>query len=812
MTGDRSAGSEREGETATRRGGPGPRSLTVRLIGWIGGVGALVLGALLYKDAADTRAILEREARELSKTAAHGMVSRLRGVAREVEAGARALAAAVARADLDGDALHGLVRQFIHDGPSLYGATVAFEPGAFATDLEAYAPYYHRSGSGLAHVDLASDAYGYRDKPWYRDALAAREGVWSEPYLDTGGGEVEMVTFSLPVFGANGTDTGRPLAVVTADVSLAWLRDSYLAPRLEQLGEGVEVVVLSRGGRFVSRQDRQNMLGQDVRAATRDRPEIQALAQRMLRGEEGSADLVDPQSGERRWLHFAPVAETGWSVGVLFLEARMLSLAREKQRESRLYGAIGVALLVLLVALLASRITGPLRALAARATAIGGGRLDVEIPGSGAGDEVDELAEALRGMQRDLADHVERLAEEAEARTRIETELQAARDIQLAMLPRPVGDAAPCDVAATLISAREVGGDLYDFFPVGDGRIAFAVGDVSGKGVPAALFMARTLTLFELAVREDPSPGAVLGRLNRELERDNEACMFVTMLCGVFDPTTATARCASAGHNPPLVVGAGGARLLDIPGGTVLGVVEDVEYPETDITLGAGEVLVLYTDGVTEAQDRERAFYGEDRLVEAATLAPRGGRAMLDAVLADVEAFTAGAPRADDITLLALRASRPGSVWDLLPGEVLELPSSTAALERARRWLDAHCSDAGLVAAVAEDAQLVCEEILANIVQHAHMGDAARPMELRACATATGVSLAFRDTGPAYNPLEAPEPTLGVAPEDRDIGGLGVHLVRRLAARIDHTREGEHNVLVVRCGQGHSVREATQAP
>ena len=156
----------------------GLRSLTTRLIASIAGAGALILVGILYKDSADTREILESEARRHSETAALGMVSRLRAVVQSVEVGVRGLGAIVAAADLEGPVLHQLIRQLVHDNPAVYGSTVAYAPGAFPSAPHGYAPYYHRAGSGLRYADLADAGYDYRSQPWYQDALAHGRGTW----------------------------------------------------------------------------------------------------------------------------------------------------------------------------------------------------------------------------------------------------------------------------------------------------------------------------------------------------------------------------------------------------------------------------------------------------------------------------------------------------------------------------------------------------------------------------------------------------------------------------------------------------------
>jgi serine phosphatase RsbU (regulator of sigma subunit) len=267
------------------------------------------------------------------------------------------------------------------------------------------------------------------------------------------------------------------------------------------------------------------------------------------------------------------------------------------------------------------------------------------------------LSERMR-HNRDLI--LERMQDKL-ALEHLQKELRIAQDIQLSMLPQAPLFAASRDVEAEgrMEPAREVGGDLYDAFFVTPTRLFITVGDVSGKGMPAALFMVRAITQLRLEATRHADPGAVLEAVNAALCESNSAGMFVTLFCGVLDAASGELSYANAGHNPPLLAKHGEAEFLPVSKGIVAGIIDNARYATDRRRLTPDETLLVYSDGVTEAMNPEEAFYGEERLLQAARRFSaawgKGASGLVNAVRDDVAAFTRGAPPADDITLLGVR-------------------------------------------------------------------------------------------------------------------------------------------------------------
>ena len=373
------------------------------------------------------------------------------------------------------------------------------------------------------------------------------------------------------------------------------------------------------------------------------------------------------------------------------------------------------------------------------------------------------------------------------------SELSVAREIQRGMVPKNFAGLSfglPIDVYALLDEAKEVGGDLYDVFPLGNGRVCVAVGDVSGKGIPGALFMAITATLLRATARHVQRPEQILSHVNQELARDNPSSMFVTLFCAVLDTKTGRLDYASGGHTAPVLVRPGQPPCLLAGGpGSVVGIQANLAFEPRDLRLQPGDTLLLYTDGVTEAFDRDRSCFGEARLLRALAATPPGSKAMVERVLESVRAFAHGAPQSDDIALLALR-------W-LPPTELkLALRSTSADVVRGYQAVQEFLTGHEAPSDVIHDVGLAVEEVLSNLVRHGYAGTEG-PIALRVFLDEREVKVEVRDSGVAFDPRTAPPPRLEVPLDQRSSGDLGIHLIRHAVDRIAWRRDGAENLLTL---------------
>ena len=387
---------------------------------------------------------------------------------------------------------------------------------------------------------------------------------------------------------------------------------------------------------------------------------------------------------------------------------------------------------------------------------------------------------ALRVVTLRERAEMERRAEEA----RRQKELMLATSIQGAALPSvfpPFPSIADCvDVYARMRAAKEVGGDFYDFYFVGDHALAFLVADVSGKGVPGAMFMMRAKTTLNDLLSRGGRLSDAVAAVNARLADGNDANMFVTAWIGVLDLETGGVEYVNCGHNPPVVRRADGAlEWVNETSGPVLAAFEGFPYEPHELVLRPGDRLFLYTDGVVEAQSRGELF-GGDRL--AAALAPEvaDAKGACHVVEMAVDAFAAGESQADDITMLALG----------LNGVRRTFAASAEGLAAATDFVKGFCGD--------HRAAIVIDEIASNIVRCS----GASTFELAYRRSAGGYALVFTDAGTPFNPLAHPDPDVTASAEERTIGGLGIFMVKQMAENVDYEWRGGCNVLTVCMKEG----------
>ncbi|HXJ81955.1 MAG TPA: SpoIIE family protein phosphatase [Candidatus Methylomirabilis sp.] len=382
---------------------------------------------------------------------------------------------------------------------------------------------------------------------------------------------------------------------------------------------------------------------------------------------------------------------------------------------------------------------------------------------------------------------------------RVEEELQVARDLQLSMVPRvfpAFPDRSDVSVYATLQPAREVGGDFYDFYFVDDTHLFFCLGDVSDKGVPAALFMAVTKTLIKSGAPQEPSTAKLVTYLNARLADDNPKCMFATLFAGRLDVITGELVYTNAGHDPPYLRHADGTvQRLDERHGPLAGVAPDVFYRESRRGLDPDDLLLLCTDGVTEARATDGRLFSEERVAEVVRAEGQlSTNAVVDRLLAAVEAFEHGAAeRADDITVLALRV-RPTDRADVTLAETVVLRNQVSELDRLDDVLDRLAQRGGLPSATMSAVRVACDEVISNVIAYAYPEGGDHEIEVRFELTGQRLVVTVSDDGVPFDPTAVPPPDTSLPLDQREPGGLGIHLVRSLVDEMAYARRGAHNV------------------
>ena len=638
------------------------------------------------------------------------------------------------------DSLWSLSRRIVDCNPFVSGTAIALMENYFPEKGRLFCPYAYRNGDRIETIQLGNDSYDYPKKEWFLKSLEAQEGYWSEPYYDTGGGEMLMTTFSLPV-----TDTkGRVAAVLTADVSLDWLTD--LVGSLPEYPEAFSALVSRTGQLMVCPAPALVMKKtvQEVAATLSDSTAVRDIALAMLAGERGSRQVWYKE--EKEFVFYAPIERANWSMCIVV-----------PQKE--IYGDVQrVGLLVILLQVLGLLVMSYI------------------------------LYTAVKNQMR--------FRDVSEKKSRMDGELRVARDIQMSMIPTSFLSApewTDVDMSGLVVPAKEVGGDLYDFYER-DGRLFFCIGDVSGKGVPAALVMSATRGLFRSASAHEKSPQRIVSVMNEAMMDTNENNMFVTCFLGVLDLATGHLRYCNAGHNAPVRLHAGAAAFLDVVPNLPLGVEPGMQFEEQETDLAIGEGLFLYTDGLTEAENADHALFGEDRLLEnALRLGGEKADVMVKSMAAAVQAHSRGCDPSDDLTMLVVRFTNPspasGSVRRLkLRNDINEIP-------RLQGFIQTLSDDIDLDHAQAMSLNLALEEAVSNVMLYAYPEGTEGLVEVEAAILGDRLEFKVSDSGVAFDPTVARAPDLAADLKDRPIGGLGIFLVKRIMDQVTYTRENGKNIL-----------------
>jgi len=535
--------------------------------------------------------------------------------------------------------------------PELFGIAVAFSP---ATDRPAGAlssSYYIRKSGRIVESPIT---YDYRSYDWYQIPKVLGRPVWSEPYYGESGHAI-MTTYSVPFYRQE--NGGQVCAgMVSVDLSLDRLRKVVSSIKIGKTGYAF---LITRNGTFVTHPDAGLVMNETIFsiAEAKNDPRIREIGRHMVAGETGFTAFRSLTTGQQYWMVYTPLPANGWSLGVLFPQDELMAGIHSLTKIMLMLGIGGFFLIMLVILVISAQITRPLRGLARSADRIATGNLDTEIQIPENRDEVGRLALSFAAMQLSLKKYIKNLTRATAARERIESELNIARDIQMGILPKvfpPYPDRSEFDLFATIRPAREVGGDLYDFFMIDDQHLCFAVGDVSGKGVPAALFMSITQTLIK--TRISLSTAATMARVNDDLARDNPSLMFVTLFLGILNIVTGELEYCNGGHNPPYQLSPDGVVPLATTDGMALGVMEGFSFESRSTTLAPGDTLFVFTDGVTEAMNSKGELFSEARLEKTlAGLCREPVVRVTDQVGREIGDFVAGAEQTDDITMLVLR-------------------------------------------------------------------------------------------------------------------------------------------------------------
>ena len=651
-----------------------------------------------------------------------------------------------------------------------------FEPYAFnPSKLRSghYAYLNKETHEAVIEKKYFTEEYDYHNRSWYREILegvtAPHQVVWTKPYVDDIGALSLMTTTGTGIF-----INEKLIGISTIDWQINDIIEKLI--NINPTRNSFVLLCVPDKDYIISSVFTDSFTGDSLKSIPWD-----------INSDHFTYN-------KQKYRRFGCYMNNGWLLSVQIPENEMFT---QMTRQNIIFSTImeiSFVLILILAYLLISRfINAPIKKLTKGVAQIELGNLDMKIDISSK-DEIGQLAKTFNKMTTDLKHSIEENVREREEKKRITTELSIAREIQLSFLKNDFFEFHQRDefeIFADMAAAKEVGGDLYDFFLIDNDNLAVVIADVSGKGIPASLFMVRTKTLIN-NFSYGKSPKEALEAVNKNMCENNEACIFVTAIYGVYNTKTGKFTFVNAGHNPPLLKKKDGFfEYINTKPQFVLAVMQDTEYKEDEIILEKGDTLFFYTDGVTEAMNADKELFGEDRLKDALNkYCSSFPNDLIFNIKEEVNIFTEGAEQSDDIAMLALRINE-----DNQTEKQISVSAEIKQLSRVLNFITTELKKTDYESEIQNKIEMASEEIFTNIADYAYENE---PGKVNiAVSAADGIKITFEDNGKPFNPTEYPAPDLEKPLKDREIGGLGLFLVKQVMDKVEYTRENDKNILVI---------------
>ena len=668
----------------------------------------------------------------------------------------------------------------------------------------------------LSAEDGGDVYYDYSKSAWYTKAKETGRVCFTDLYMDIYERGL-MITCSAPFYDADNNFAG----VVGMDILISDLYKMIVELDLGE-DENAYAFLVDGNGNIINNDktsEKTNPLNQEKGISSFIVSEILAgrTGVSLAKGEssydykqnESTNNFLGGKIGVTTndiYFAYTPIKSTGWKFCVKIPESVILAPVRSVQRTVIFTILLFLVAFIIIIAIVtvvsrkfSAKLTNPIIALSHDVKEISSGNFDYRAKIHD-NDEIGDLAKSFNYMALSLKEYIHDLATVTAEKERIGAELNDATQIQADMLPRifpPYPDRKEFDIYATMNPAKEVGGDFYDFFLINRNHLGLVMADVSGKGVPAALFMVIAKTLIKNRAMMGGSPAEILHDVNNQLCEGNDAELFVTVWLGILEISTGKLVSANAGHEYPAIKRAGGSfELIKGKHSPAVATMENMKFREGEMTLNPGDILYIYTDGVAEATNADEKLYGTERMLEALNKNANSNiEELLKNIKLDVDKFTGDAPQFDDITMLGLKYNG-GEVKEL---EKLNISAEIKNLDTVLAFVDEQLEKYGCTPKVQMQIDVAVEEIFVNIANYAYnpeIGSAGISVEIQEDPLA--VSITFTDNGVPYDPLKKPDPDVTLSAEERQIGGLGIYMVKKSMDDISYEYKEGKNILTLK--------------
>lgn len=541
------------------------------------------------------------------------------------------------------------------------GYFIAFEPYHFPQYGRWFEIYMNKNGDEHPRI-IGSADHDYLSKEWYAKGKESKTGFWTDPYFDEIGQNDNVCSFVMALYDKRDSIVG----VFGADLSLKWLAkelkiinaDSYHSGTFDNIDNNdyrFYTFIISRDGTFIAHPQWERVMKENVLSYIdqNDEHDMQVIAD-MKQGKAGNSSMVI--DGLRANVYYTPLGSTNWSMAIVVPHRAFWFPALSLVGILLIITVIGMVVIYLFCRSNIRQVVSPLNALADSADEVAKGNFDAPLPDIRHKDEVCKLRDSFAAMQSSLEQYMRDLKEQTAKEAAFKYELNVAGGLQMSMIPNTFPERSDIDLYGYLKPAKSIGGDLYDYF-IRDDKLFFCIGDVSGKGIPAALLMAATHYMFRITSGRENDPKRIVEIVNDLLSEDNEALMFCTFFLGVLDLKTHLLKYCNAGHECPILI-TSEVNMIPVECNLALGLGEGFDYKSEEIQLSPGNVLLLYTDGLKEAANEELKPFEKQRIKDSLQQLVDNGQAnaseYVHHLVDDVANFVKGAPQSDDLTLMAI--------------------------------------------------------------------------------------------------------------------------------------------------------------
>ena len=688
-------------------------------------------------------------------------------------------------------------RGMLLNNPDFYNCSIAFEPYYFKKYGRYFSAYSKHDGDSIRTIQGGSDMYQYFFADWYLMPTLLDKPCWTEPYmdLDMTTNTSEMVTSYCQTIKDHQKNV---IGVINTSLSLNWLSQtiSVVKPYPHSYS-----IMIGRGGTYFVHPDSTKISRETIFTHTLERPDtaVTSLGYAMQRGEEGMKRMI--LNGEECYVFYKPLGQTGCSMAIVCPDSDIFGGFDRLRRTVMTIVIVGLLLMLYFFIRIITRELSPLRRLAFEAETIASGQFDAQLPDFRRTDEIGQLSQSFGNMQQSLVKFIEELKDTTAQKVSIERDLHVASSIQMGMLPKKFPtypDRDDVQLYASLTPAKEVGGDLFDFY-FRDEKLFFCIGDVSGKGVPASLFMAVTRSIFRTVSAQESMPDRIMTTMNKTIVDMNTSNMFVTLFVGVLDLPTGRMYYCNAGHDAPLLIGSG-VGMLPCDNNIPVGFRPSWKYTLQEAQIFTGTTIFLYTDGLTEAMDATKAQFRMERVNDVAAralaLQQHEPKLLISQMTEAVHQFVGDAEQSDDLTMMAIQYIKQQR--DVLMRKSIVLPNDIQEVPRLNAFVAEVCEAVGLSQPDIMKMKVAMEEAVVNVMNYAYPPDTHGDVTIEAASNDVRLKFTIIDSGKPFDPTVKAEVDTTLSAKERPIGGLGIHIVRQFMDSINYERVGDLNVLTLR--------------